>query len=151
MNNNLLEKIIDNKELLDSLILIDNERMVTYLSKDIVVESLVNNHNKYEQLVNKNNILVIYDGSFNITYSILNSITGTNNVILFPNYSYLGINSFLVKNYNIINPNCTLIKDKNYNKYIHTNEVFDSIYVIGDFNMFLNIKNDFNNIIWIKE
>lgn len=151
MNNLLLENIIKNKELLDQLTIIDNQKMGVNITKDIVISSFITNNKTYEELNNKNNILIIYDGNFETTYSILNSITKNNNVVLFPNYSYFGVNTFLIKIYNSIYSNCFLAKDKNYNKYLHTSNIFDSIYVISDKNTFLNIKKDFNGALWIAK
>lgn len=150
MYSDFLESIIENKAILDDLFIIDNNRMGSNFTCGEFLKSLAQNIKSYSLDAN-NNILIIYDGDPSITYSILNSINNCANVFLFPNYSYLGVNTYLVKNYCKFNNNCRLITDKNYNKFIHTEELFDTIYVIGDQEMYQLVKDDFPNSKLIEE
>ena len=150
MYSNFLESVIENRNILDKLFIIDNNKMESKFTSDEFLISLTKNTKSYF-IGNKNNILIIYDGNPFITYSILNSLDNCTNVLLFPNYSYLGVNTYLVKNYCKFNDNCRLIVDKNYNKFIHTKELFDEIYVIGDHEMYQLIEEDFPNLKLIEE
>ena len=149
MMNSFLELIVDNSNVLDELLVIDNNRMGSNFDKERFLNTISITDKKYE-FSNGDNLLIIYDGNPYTTYSILNSLDNVNNIILFPNYSYLGINTYLVNNYNNINDKCRLITDKNYNKFIHTNDIFDYVYVVGDSNMYELVKKDFPNTILIQ-
>ena len=146
--NSFLELVVDNSSVLDELLVIDNNRMGTNFDKEKFLNTISITDKKY-QFSSSDNLLIIYDGNPYTTYSILNSLDNATNIILFPNYSYLGINTYLVKNYNNINDRCRLITDKNYNKFIHTKDIFDYIYVVGDNNMYELVKKDFPSVILI--
>lgn len=148
MNKLLLERIIDNKEILEELLVIDNERMGTNITVNVLLQKLLFASKKYN-IENQNSILIIYDGNPCITYQLLNSFTSVNNIILYPNYSYLGINSLLVNLYD--NNKCFLSKDRNYNKYLNSQMIFEQVYVVGNIEMYELIKRDFTNAIFIEE
>ena len=106
----------------------------------------------YLELKDEENALIIYDGNPIETIKILSSLNKNGNFILFPNCSYLGINSLICKAYNMTyGDNIYLDTSLNYNRYIVTNSIFSSIYVVSEKQEFIEIKNDFNEAKFIEK
>ena len=144
----MLLEINENKAILEELIFIDNNIMkdnITYLD---IVNFSENDQVIYQELQNKDNILILYDGEITKTIRILKSLNNCSRVLLHPNYSYLGINSFLVK---ISGRDIYLIEEKNTNKYIPFKDKFNEVYVVGVKEEYEEYKREFPNSLLIEE
>ena len=150
-----LDILFDRKDLVEKALEVDEKVMKENLtSNDFysdIEKLLLLEPNTYKELKNQNNTLIIYDGKPIQTIRILSSLNPEGNFILFPNHSYLGINSLICKAYNMKhNDKIKLDNSLNYNRYIAAKDIFTNIYVISEKEEYLEIKNDFNEAKYIE-
>ena len=121
----LLDNLLFEKDIVEQLIEIDNDKMNTkYSFQDYydAISNLINSDNK--ELFLNNNSLFITEGNPIITLNILRRIYNTPyNVIIYINQGFIGMNKWLInKFYNIVgNGNVELDVGINYNRYIDKN------------------------------
>lgn len=150
-----LDILFDRKDLVEKALEVDEKVMKENLTSDDfysdIEKLLLLEPNTYKELKNQNNTLIIYDGKPIQTIRILSSLNPEGNFILFPNHSYLGINSLICKAYNMkYNDKIKLDNSLNYNRYIAAKDIFTNIYVISEKEEYLEIKNDFNEAKYIE-
>ena len=150
-----LDILFDRKDLVEKALEVDEKVMKENLtSNDFysdIEKLLLLEPNTYKELKNQNNTLIIYDGKPIQTIRILSSLNPEGNFILFPNHSYLGINSLICKAYNMkYDDKVKLDNSLNYNRYIAAKNIFTNIYVISEKEEYLEIKNDFNEAKYIE-
>ena len=141
--NILLNKMIEEKEIIEELINIDNEVMNTnYVFNDYL--SLFNNYlNTDNKLINVDrNIVFITEGDVLITLDILSRIITSNKVVIFINQGFVGMNKWLINKYCEItgNNNIMIDTDINYNKYIEKGYV---VIPIGESGIIDQVMEDF--------
>lgn len=153
MNQLFLEKLLENKHLFDSLLEIDRRAMNFSYSADQVIafiESLLLLEEKPIDVLP--NSLVLSTGEPFEILKFLSRVNPNTNFILFPNYSFMGINSMFVKIFNLVYGNiCYLTREKNYNCYLGIKDTFNSIYILGLEIVYQEMKQDFPNALWILE
>ena len=150
-----LDILFDRKDLVEKALEVDEKIMKENLTSDDfysdIEKLLLLEPNTYKELKNQNNTLIIYDGKPIQTIRILSSLNPEGNFILFPNHSYLGINSLICKAYNMkYDDKVKLDNSLNYNRYIAAKDIFTNIYVISEKEEYLEIKNDFNEAKYIE-
>lgn len=151
-----LNILFDKKDLVERALEVDERVMKdNFTSSDFfsTLEKIsVLGVSPYMELKNEKNTLIIYDGNPFETIRILLSINKDGNFILFPNHSYLGINSLICKAYNMTDSNTVYLDTaQNYNRYLATKSVFSSIYVIGCHQEYIEISHDFKEAKWIEK
>lgn len=151
MNQLFLEKLLENKHLFETLLEIDRNVMNTSYSADQIVtyiESLLLLEEKPIEILS--NSLVLSNGNPFHILKFLSFVNPHTSFVLFPNYSFMGINTLFVKIFNLVYGNvCTLAKEKNYNRYYQVQNTFSSIYILGEEIVYLEMKNDFPNALWL--
>lgn len=153
MNQLFLEKLLENKHLFETLLEIDRRVMNTSYSADQIVayiESLLLlEENTIE--IHSNSLVLSIGEPFEIL-KFLAKVNPNTNFILFPNYSFMGINTLFVKIFNLVYGNvCYLAKEKNYNRYYDAKDTFNSIFILGLEVVYLEMRTDFPNALWISE
>ncbi len=153
MNQLFLEKLLENRHLFEALLEIDRRAMNFSYSADqvtAVIESLLLSEEKPIEILA--NSLILSTGEPFEILKFLSSVNPNTNFILFPNYSFMGINSLFVKVFNLVYGNiCYLAKEKNYDCYLGTKDTFNSIYILGPEIVYQEMKRDFSNALWISE
>jgi len=153
MNQPFLEKLLENKHFFESLIEIDAHVMnIRYTSDTITayIESLLVMENQKEIIINPNS-LVLSDGNPLEIIKFLAFLNPDTHFILFPNYSFMGLNTLFVKVFNLVYGDvCILSKEKNYNCYLSIKDAFPSIYILGKQTIYQEMKNDFPKSFWIS-
>lgn len=153
MNQLFLEKLLENKHLFDSLLEIDRRVMNFSYSADQVIafiESLLLLEEKPIEILS--NSLILSTGEPFEILKFLSRVNPNTNFILFPNYSFMGLNTLFVKIFNLVYRDiCILAKEKNYNQYLQAQNTFSSIYILGEEILYQEMKNDFPNALWISE
>ncbi len=120
----LLDNLIYEKDIIEQLIEIDNDKMNTNLNFQNyydAIKSLIEKDSK--ELVLTNNTLFITEGNPLVTLDILRSVMSTSyNVVIFINQGYVGMNKWLINQfYKIVgNGNIELDTGINYNNYINS-------------------------------
>ena len=151
MNQLFLEKLLENKHLFGTLLEIDREVMhSSYLEEQITtyIESLLLREEKLVEI--PMNSLVLTTGEPFEILRFLATVTPNHPFLLFPNYSFMGINTLFVKIFNLVYGNiCYLAKEKNYNRYFQVQSTFSSIYILGSETVYQEMKKDFPNALWI--
>ena len=152
MNQLFLEKLLENKHLFEPLLEIDHNVMNTSYSSDQIVAYIESLPLLEEQPIEiLSNSFILSNGN---PFHILKFLSFANlhtNFILFPNYSFMGINTLFVKIFNLVYGNvCTLAKEKNYHRYFQVQNTFSSIYILGEEIAYLEMKNDFPNALWLS-
>ena len=151
MNQVFLEKLLEHRHLFEPLLEIDHRVMhFSYSEEEICayIESLL--------LLEKASIeipinsLVLTTGEPFEILKFLTIIHPNHPFILFPNYSFMGINTLFVKIFNFVYQDiCSLSKEKNYNRYFQGQDTFPSIYIFGPEIVYQEMKKDFPNALWI--
>lgn len=120
----LLDNLILEKDIVEQLIEIDNDKMNTKLSFQNyydAIKFLLDKDSK--ELLLNNNSLFITEGNPLVTLDILRSVMRTSyNVVIFINQGYVGMNKWLINQfYKIVgNGNIELDTGINYNNYINS-------------------------------
>lgn len=125
---------MDNIDIVNKLLVIDNTIMRSNLTIDDVFRKVPFTDISFD------NSLLIYNGDINITKKLINS--NISNCILYPNYSFLGINKYLVKDSNDL-----VLSDQKNDYYYqdHQNE-FDNIVVFNDILLYECLKNYYKDL-----
>lgn len=119
----LINYIISEKDIIEQLIEIDNDKMMDNISYEEFLKNCVGiiEKNKMMELKDEK-ILFVTEGSPYLTLQILSNIWGSEKeVVIFINEGYLGLNRWLMERYYEIggNKNHKLDINVNYNKYIN--------------------------------
>lgn len=153
MNRLFLEKLLEHKHLFESLLAIDNRVMnSTYHSSQIeaYIEILLSRDDTQSISIQPNS-LVLSTGEIFEMLSFLARVSPESSFVLFPNCSFMGMNHLFVKLFNLLYGNCCyLSKEKNYNRYFSTKDTFDSIYILGNKIVYLEMQSDFHEAKWIQ-
>ena len=113
----LINCILDDKNMIEELLLIDNKVQYTNLSYEKVLEILKNTY-VYDNLDDTLSYIAITDGEVD---SVLKVLVSSNNLIkLYVNRSFLGFNKYLVKCVNEYygNEKIKLDDSTDYQKYV---------------------------------
>lgn len=140
----LLDNLIIEKEIVEKLIKIDNDKMNSKINFQNYYDAIkyLNEKDNNEIQLN-NNTLFITEGNPLITLDILNRIKNTPyNVIIFINQGYIGMNKWLIKQfYNIVgNSNIELDTGINYNSYIDKKY---KVIPLGEEGLTMQVMEDF--------
>ncbi len=135
---------------------VDKEVMGDIFNIEEFLLSIKDNIKVLKELNGLNNILVLSEGNPYITYKVIVSaiLYNIKNVIVFTNNNYLGISHYLIKNFESLKSNISIILDisNNYNNYLSHIDKFDEVIFIGDENSYRELKEDFNNnILFIED
>ena len=139
--NNIQERLLFEKEIVEQLIDIDNDVMKDKLTFKNYYDNLKTTSNNINI---KTKTIFITEGNPFIINEILNAIKYTPfQVIIYIDKSYLAMNEWLIKTYKEIynNYNIELDLDNNYNKYINSNY---QIIPVGSKALKEQVKLDFN-------
>lgn len=152
MNQLFLEKLLENKHLFEPLLEIDHNVMNTSYSSDQIVAYIESLPLLEEQPIEiLSNSFILSNGNPFHILKFLSFVNPHTNFILFPNYSFMGINTLFVKIFNLVYGNvCVLAKEKNYHRYFQVQNTFSSIYILGEEIAYLEMKNDFPNALWLS-
>lgn len=151
MNQLFLEKILENKHLLDPLLSIDNKVMGDSLSSQEVLfeveKLLVSNFSSYSI---SDQSLILSNGDWKDALRFFSYVDPEAHFIYFPNDSFLGIHSFFGKIFNsIYGERCYIDRSPNYNRYLATKDSFQAIYAIGDEISYREMKTDFPHLLFL--
>ena len=119
--NWLLDKLLEEREIVEELIKIDNDVMNTdynFNSYYEVMESVLNDPFG-RVFINKDTVFVT-EGDIYVTLTLLKRMIVGANVVIFINQGYVGINKWLISKYQEVTGNTKVVLDTgiNYNKYI---------------------------------
>lgn len=153
MNKEFLEKVLENQHLFEPLLDMDNRVMNSNIKKEnlvLFIESLLEEKSSNTYILDDNS-LVLCNGEIPEVLKFLSHVDPNTNFVLYPNYGYLGINTLLVKVFNIIyQDKCYLSQEKNYNRYLVAKDGFSSIYILGEEIVYSEMKEDFKEAKWIS-
>ena len=139
----ILDKLYEEKEIVEELLKIDNEIMNSDWQFDSVlgaIECLI-----YEDLrltTIMNDTVFVTEGDIIDTFMLLSKIRPAANVVIFINQGYVGFNKWLVSKYQEVTGDTKVIldTDKNYNKYIDKGY---KVVPIGEDAMVYQVLEDF--------
>lgn len=145
MKKELLDNILLEKNIVEELIKIDNDKMNVNRSFEYYYEKINNlNIDGSKDILLDNNSLFIIEGEPLITLAILSKLKNIEyNVIIFINQGFIGMNKWFMEHfYKIVgNRNVELDVGINYNEYI--NEGY-KVYPIGEDGLINQVMEDFN-------
>lgn len=161
MNNkmilNYLSNLNNNNDIFKQLLDLDYEEQgysIEALELNDFIEKLFYNIKNYDFSIFSESIYIMYDGNpYTTILILLGAIIYNKNLLLNPDNSYIGINTFLCKHYNeflkenFINNSCELIVGYNTMKSME----YDSKIYIGNSNVYSEICNIYDNINFIME
>lgn len=142
----LLNRVLVEKEIIEKLIAIDNKRNFSNITFDDFYNNLsitINNDNDNVNVVDSNT-LFITEGSPYLTAQILKSLVNTREYVIFINQGFVALNEWLVARYKkLMNNeiNVTLDIDINYNKYIKNKKY--KVLPLGEKELIKQVKYDF--------
>ena len=141
--NEILNKLYEEKEIVEELIKIDNDIMNTdynFNSYYEVLDSVLNEH--FGQFFIDSDTIFVTEGDIYITFNLLKRMRSGANVVIFINQGFVGMNKWLVTKYQEITGNDKVILDIgiNYNKYIDKGY---RVVPIGDDAMIDQVLEDF--------
>lgn len=137
----LINNIIEDKNIIEELILIDNKIQFTNFTYELLLEAL-KSIKECDILENDLNLVALTDGEFNTVFRILISVPNLS--ILYVNRCSLGINKYLVR---LVNDFYGYEKIKlddtiNYTKYINS----ENKIILSGFDTFVEeLLKEFNN------
>lgn len=154
MNRKFLEKLLENQHLFDPLLAIDNRVMGTAYQKEELVayiEMLLMSEPSIATTISiVPNSLILSTGDLFELLRFFSFVDVGIEFILFPNRSFMGMNTMFMKVFNLVyGSSCYLDKEKNYNFYLSKKHSFREIYIFGEEQAYLEIKNDFPDAKWI--
>lgn len=141
--NDLVYLIDDEKEIIEQLIEIDNDKMSSNLNYDLFFKEAIKIINNTDKISGNQKILFVTEGDPLISLRILCSIVDVKEeVILFINQGFIGLNKWLIDRYVQLTGNSLHMIDfgKNYNKYIKMNY---KVIPIGEDNFRKVVLGDF--------
>lgn len=145
MIDQILDYFVDEKDTLEELLFIDNEKMLDNLTWDDYYNLIYEMKDKFISELNINRkCLFITEGNPIYTLEILRMIENIKTeVVIFINQGYLAMNKWLIKKFLLINPLCQikLDEDLNYNKYINSDYL---VIPIGEEALKEAVYEDFN-------
>ena len=120
--NELMIKLLEEKDIVEELIKIDNEVMNTTYSFNSyyeLFESILNDDYYKISVVDRDTVFVT-EGDVFVTLELLKRMRVVGNVVIFINQGNVGMNKWLVTKYKEMTGNDRVILDTdfNYNKYI---------------------------------
>ncbi len=119
--NDIINYIDAEKDILEQLIKIDNEKMFDTMTYDEFFENCMVVLSKSKNIESEKNILFVTEGNPILTLNILNNVVNVDKeVVIFLNQGYQGLNKWLYDRYINITGNIKHSIDlgSNYNKYI---------------------------------
>lgn len=119
--NDIINYIDAEKDILEQLIKIDNEKMFDTMTYDEFFKNCMVVLSKNKNIESEKNILFVTEGNPILTLNILNNVVNVDKeVVIFLNQGYQGLNKWLYDRYINITGNIKHSIDlgSNYNKYI---------------------------------
>lgn len=119
--NDIINYIDAEKDILEQLIKIDNEKMFDTMTYDEFFKNCMVVLSKSKNIESEKNILFVTEGNPILTLNILNNVVNVDKeVVIFLNQGYQGLNKWLYDRYKNITGNIKHSIDlgSNYNKYI---------------------------------
>lgn len=117
----LMDCILEDKNIIEELLLIDNKVQYTNLTYETLI-NMLKKINDYDILDGNFNYVAITDGEFDTVFKVLINIPSLST--LYVNRSFLGINKYLIKLVNTFYE-CEKVKlddSTNYHKYVNSTD-----------------------------
>ncbi len=124
MINEIIKNMQENKAIVEELINIDNDKMLTNLSLSDYISSLESlNNDNYLPLNPQKDTLFVTEGNPILTINLLRRLDTNHNYVIFINQGYVAMNKWFITEYNRItgNNNVELDTNINYNDYMELN------------------------------